>query len=406
MIALQPRFLVLLALCLAASSTALPRLEVGESEPCNEQVSPPSFSSSRRGSFCFFRPPPRRRRSPSLSPHVMRNMPDAPNPANLAAGAPAHIPVVPRDMPDTPKGPDAAHLPAGVPVSLPAVPRNIPNAPDAPKLPAGAPAAVPVPRSLPATPKTPDMPVSPQHMVRKRAPPPTPTLPLDKPATPVDKLLPIKRDETSPDVAMKDIGLNTTKRAPPTTPDLAAMLSNPHAPISAPNPRSNADVPQPLGHSAIDRQYSRDMTDTLMTGLYSAGMPSSSTEKSDDMAINRPTILEDVDSNSDPLVHSNAHQGTQDMAVAGTGTGSSGQTLHTNKHDDGNGDETEDAVVGGGLLHTDSQQTPGRRDVPVDEPNSTDNEDDKVITTPGGQPVYHEHESRAMRAHDEHRAHH
>jgi hypothetical protein len=236
---------------------------------------------------------------------------------------------------------------------------------------------------------------------------------MDKPATPADKLLPIKRDETDPNVAMKDAGLNMTKRAP-ATPDLAPMLSNAHAPVSAPNPRSNADVPQPLGHSAIDRQYSRDIadpvSDTLMTGLYSAGMPSSSNEKSDDTAVNDPTVLNPFINNPDPLVHSHAQpeQESQDMAVAGTGTGAAGQTLHTNKHNNADGSKAKDAVVGGGLVETNEQQGPGRRDVPVDEPNSTNKQDDKVITAPGGQPVYHEHESesRAMRAHDEHRAHH
>jgi hypothetical protein len=77
--------------------------------------------------------------------------------------------------------------------------------------------------------------------------------------------------------------------------------------------------------------------------------------------------------------------------------------LHTNKHVNPDGSTVNDAVVDDGLLHTNEQQGPGRRDVPVDEPNS---KDDKVITAPGGEPVYHEHEGRAMRAHDEHRAHH
>jgi hypothetical protein len=230
---------------------------------------------------------------------------------------------------------------------------------------------------------------------------------LDKPATPV---LPIKRDETAPDVAMKDVGLNMTKRAP-ATPDLAAMLSNPHAPISAPNPRSNADVPQPLEHSAIDRQYSRDMTDsgrdTANTILGSMGeMPN---DNSDDMAVNSPTVLYGLDPsyNPDPVLHSNAQKGngyrTQDMAVAGTAPDAGSQTLHTNKEQNADGSTVNDAVVAGGLLHANSQssnsQQQGRRDVPVDEPNSTD---DKVITAPGGQPLYHEHKSepKAMRAHN------
>jgi hypothetical protein len=231
---------------------------------------------------------------------------------------------------------------------------------------------------------------------------------LDKPATPV---LPIKRDVTDPDVAMKDVGLNMTKRGPPTTPDLAAMLPNPHAPVSAPNSRSNADVPQPLGHSAIDRQYSRDMAepfiDTAGTVLGSMGeMPSSSNKESDHMAVDTPTVLKPVINNPAPLVQSDAQKRTQDTAVAGTGPGADSQTLHTNEHDNADGSKAKDTVVGGGLLHTDSQQGPGRRDVPVDEQQPADDKDDKVITAPGGEPVYHEHEGRAMRAHDEHRAHH
>ncbi|KAJ7164720.1 hypothetical protein C8R43DRAFT_238917 [Mycena crocata] len=216
MVALQPRFLVLLGLCVAASSSAL------SVPPADAPAAPATVHGSV---------------------HVPRSTPDV--------ALPAKVPHVARNTPDLPK----------------VIPSKMIKRAGPPKLPTPAMPKLPVPNHLRSVPELPaKLPVSKKDL-RSVPAPALPKLPSDKPSAPNPPKVPaklpqsLKRDEPP---AVPKLPLPVPLPVP--APNSAAMIPPPKRSHDAPN----ANLPQP--HLLVDRpRVSRDMStgsiDTVLAAL-------------------------------------------------------------------------------------------------------------------------------------------
>ncbi|KAJ7695745.1 hypothetical protein B0H17DRAFT_1131345 [Mycena rosella] len=390
MLALQPRFLLLLGLCLVASSTAV-------SLPSAQDVSLAVYSCSPwliylaqtvhvapgAGAFpandhAHVKPRagpalPEVPKVPSLPPKMVKRAGLAPTPHVESKSD-----LVPVSLKDKRGAPAVPALPATP--ALPALPKlPVPNKRDTP----GAPA-------LPAAPALPSLPKLPVRDV-----PAAPALPVKLP-------LP-KRDETDPAVLFSKV------------------------------PRSD-DIPEPVEHAPVIRpHFSRSLTSALApaTDVIDTVWNSETGENvgndqtgSKDTVINPPDLVKLADKNPAPLAQTNEqdHQDgykSTDFALAGTTPASKGQTLHDHAETLSSGKKLEDMEIAGGIVHKHTEtQRRQEDDDEYEEEVSPDvhhahhmsadvkRSSDQVIEAPVVGEAYHEHEETKRDHYWNHHHHH
>ncbi|KAJ7645627.1 hypothetical protein DFH06DRAFT_1301024 [Mycena polygramma] len=248
MVALNPRFLVLLGLCVVASSNAM-RVQQPAPAPAPVDVNVGPRSA----------PTPAVAVDPHVSlSHSPRSVP------TLPVALPAPVPAPPhagRDIPGPPKPPTAPKAPVDAPA--PQARRA-----QAPRSHAPVPTpALPVPRAntAPGTPNPPTSPKTPELPKALGVLPPLPT------NAPKSRALAIDHAPVSQNVSQKMVKrAGSAPGVPAGLPaGLPALPGLPHtppppSPPAPPHKRANPD-PQPLEHPAIDRSYARGLFDGLIT---------------------------------------------------------------------------------------------------------------------------------------------
>ncbi|KAJ6475209.1 hypothetical protein C8R47DRAFT_1323872 [Mycena vitilis] len=291
MVALNPRFLVLLGLCVVASSNAMTVHPAGPFPPADVglllSVSPllillVQVPVSRRSA-----PTPAVAVDPRVSlSHNPRSAPSPPVSLPIAVDSPAGAPHGARGIPQPPLAPKA-------PVDPPHLKRAAPKVPQAPAVPA-LPVELPPP---PVGPRSNPAPAAPDAAAKVLAALPLPTNANPKRAFPVDH---------APEVS-QNVSQRMVKRvgpapppAPPGVPSAPSLPLPPSLP-ALPHKRANPD-PQPLEHPAIDRSYARRQ----LGGLLGDSRPMAhmyEDENKKDLVIGRAMEPVDVHAYNDKTKH-------------------------------------------------------------------------------------------------------
>ncbi|KAJ7124900.1 hypothetical protein C8R44DRAFT_734266 [Mycena epipterygia] len=364
MVALQTRFLLLLGLCLVASSDAVSLRPVEE----NVHVAEPST------------PAPALPVSASAPPHKLVRRAGPPPPVSVPR--PLSIKMDKRSTPASPALPVTLPKAKRSEATPPALPVTLPKDKDSEATPHALPVALPKDkRSEAAPPAPPALPVTlPKDKRSEAAPPALPvTLPKDKRPEAAPPAPPAPAPPTLP-VPVPAVAPKIPKRGAPAIPNPVAML--PKA------PRSHDNVPEPIEHAPIVRDP-RDMLDPIDNPMDT--VVDAATGNRNNNIGTQDTNIPDPLRNNDNLVHTNSEErpGSQRNDFTVGSDQPKDQLIHDNSQT--NQDRTtKDINLLNGAVHQ-YQQT--RAVLPVGEPHSNHTETDRVIDTPGGTPIYHEHKT-------------